>query len=211
MNKNTKQAKATPNIYHGLDITKNGKCFILEDVHFQFYIFESISHHHIVKEAIHKTWNSLDTFLDEPKQTILAYHDNFFKVSPPKDQDLTLTAQYVWAKIISLAVDRRPQAPVNATGRKSAIGNCVYRPGQLSKVDPLSEGMLKTPQSKICLRLLRECIAANSTPEDPQVTESILRQYIIDHASELKTRQDPWRIFQYYRPELIAEKLITRQ
>jgi hypothetical protein len=40
------------------------------------------------------------------------------------------------------------------------------------------------------------------------VTEARMQNLVNDRAEELRTRQDPWRIFQYYRPELIQCKLI---
>jgi len=208
-----KEQTSTSETYQGLDLTKNTKAFVVEDVHFQFYIFESMSHCHIVKEAIHKSWAGLDKFLDENKETTLAYHENFFKVNPPKKQDLIKTAQYIWAKIVSIAVDRRPTASTTpGSNRKSTISKCVYSHGDASLADPNTEALLKTPQSKICLKFVRTCLTTSGETDlnKQTVTEEILRQYVIDHATELHTRQDPWRIFQYYRPQLISEKLIRR-
>lgn len=205
----SKEAKSTPELYHGLDINAEQKTFVIEDVHGFFYIFEDIQHCHILKEAIQKQFTGIDSFIDLNKQTILAYHEHLFKVTPEKKQDLTLTAQYCWAKIISLAIDRRAnKAPVSATGRKSTIGLCEYRKG------PNEVPNLKTPQANACYRLFLEVLTsdkATTAGEDRYVNEATLRQYIIDHATELHTKQDPWRIFQYYRPNLITDKLITRK
>jgi len=208
MAKQQKQVKSTPDIYQGLDITKNQNCYVVEDVHFLFYIFDNAQSVHIIKEAIQKRFNGIGDLLDLGIQTMLAYHENFFKVSPDKKQDPTVTAQYVWAKMISLAVDRRSnQVPVSASGRKSTIGLCQYRLTGKGNVENL-----KTPQAKACLKLLKDCLAKNIIPdtEDQFVTEEVLKQYVIDNAGELHTKQDPWRIFQYYRPNLISEGIITR-
>lgn len=40
------------------------------------------------------------------------------------------------------------------------------------------------------------------------VTEARMQNIVNDRAEELRTRQDPWRIFCYYRPELIDCQLI---
>ena len=43
------------------------------------------------------------------------------------------------------------------------------------------------------------------------VTEARMQNIVNDRAEELNTKQDPWRIFQYYRPELIDCQLIKIQ
>ena len=206
------EAKSTPNIYQGLDVNKDQKTYVIEDVHFLFYIFDNAHSVHIIKEAIQKRFDGLGAFMELSEQTILTYHENLFKQNPPKGTSMVHAAQYTWAKIISICVDRRTtKVPVSANGRKSTIGLCEYRTGTAE-----GDGQLKTPQAKACLKLFREVLASDAATvategTDRFVTEEVLRQYIIDHASELHTRQDPWRIFQYYRPALITEKLITRK
>ena len=211
--KSNNQAKSTPDIYQGLDITgKNEQC-VIEDIHMGFYIFDRPEAIHILKEARQKTWaKGLSDFMEEGKQTMLAYHENLFKCTPDKSLNPVQIAQYVWAKIISIAVDRRTtNIPKTSTGRKSTIGLCEYRLG--ANAD--QPNLLKTPQANACLKLFKECIEGTgpdgSQLKDRFILEADLRQYIVDHAAELHTRQDPWRIFQYYRPQLISEKLITRK
>lgn len=47
-----------------------------------------------------KIWNNFDEFAKQNKQTILAYHEEFFKSEPPKKQDLITTSLYCWAHLI---------------------------------------------------------------------------------------------------------------
>ena len=209
MAKQTKIAQNQVEIYQGLDITKNQNACVVEDVHSLFYIFDNPSSIHILKEARLKVWDGIGVFMDQGKQTILCYHENLFKCNPDKSLNPVKISQYTWAKIVSLAVDRRSVHTPTQNGRKSTIGLCEYR-----ATSELGEGQLKTPQAKACIKLFREVLAsdkATATDTDRFVTEEVLRQYIIDHAAELHTKQDPWRIFQYYRPNLITEKLITRK
>lgn len=213
MNKKTtsKEIKSVPNIYHALNCSKeNESACLVEDVHHGFYIFETPQQCHIITTAIHKRWANLSAFMDENKQTILAYHDEIFKSNPPEGQLIEVTARYVWNALFPRAIDRRTIAiPVSSSGRKSTIGLCEYRPG-LSTIDT----GLKTPQAHTCLTLFNECITFNAgkyPPKDPHISEATLRKYIEDNAGRLHTKQDPWRIFQYYRPLLISEKLIIRK
>lgn len=170
-----------------------------------FYIFDNTQSIHIIKDAIQKTWaKGLSDFIDIGTQTMLCYHENLFKCTPDKSLTPIQIAQYTWAKIVSIAVDRRTTHVPTLAGRKSTIGLCEYRLGTVE-----TDTGLKTPQARSCLKLFKEAIGLK--PEQDFILEADLRQYIIDHAAELHTRQDPWRIFQYYRPQLISEKLITRK
>lgn len=55
------------------------------------------------------------------------------------------------------------------------------------------------PQAKTVLGWIQD--------EGP-VSEEKLREIAAQRAEELKTKQDPWRIFQYYRPRLINEDFL---
>lgn len=213
------EVKSTPTIYHGINTntaTRPNVC-IMEDLNGHFSLHNSRSSieklqsfNALIKESIQKIWENFNKFTEENRNTILTYHANLFNSEPDKERDIVITAMLVWNKMIATATaDLTTEVPVIA-GRKSTIGNCEYRPGKIKEGD----GQLKTPQAKACLKMFRQCLTDNADsypPEDPYVTEAVLRQYIIDHAAELHTRQDPWRIFQYYRPSLMAEHLITRK
>jgi hypothetical protein len=55
-----------------------------------------------------------------------------------------------------------------------------------------------------CLKIFEDSMDT----EKHTISEKDLKDAVIKRAAELKTRQDPWRIFQYYRPQLIQAKLI---
>ena len=57
------------------------------------------------------------------------------------------------------------------------------------------------PQASVCYQIF---ISAGTD----EVPEARMRELVEEHADEIKTKQDPWRIFQYYRPMLIRERLI---
>jgi hypothetical protein len=203
MKKPSKETKSLPTIYHSLNCSKeNENACLVEDIHGGFFIFESPAECHILKEAIHKSWACLSKFMEENKQTILTYHATIFKAEPPKDQLIEVTARYTWNKIFPTATDRRaPIIPTTSSGRKSTIGLCEYHKGLKSDATGL-----KTPQASTCYKMFIECLDTHEC-----VTETTLRKYVEDNAGRLHTRQDPWRIFQYYRPLLITEQLITRK
>ncbi len=179
----------------------------------------------MVKEAQHKVWMPADQFMDENKQTILTYHENLFKKPvADKSQDLITTAAYCIYKMMSLATNRATETtPTNADGRKASILTSKYFPGlDEERKERTDTGTLKTPQALCSLRLFRACLQESrdkhtadpknqEIPMPDHVTEEALRQYVIDHADQLHTKQDPWRIFQYYRAAIISERLMRRE
>jgi hypothetical protein len=208
--------KNTPDIYMGLvsDVKNLRRCLI-EDINGVYSIFESgnqleslQSYNALIKPDIAKRWNSFDEFVETTnEQTLLCYHENLFLAPAPKKQDKITTQLMVWHKMCSLVKNSgfldttgTPKDPV--TNRKSTILNCVYSPGEITE----GSADIKTYQALKCLQLFRDCLGDQS-----EVTEGILKQYVIDHADVLKTKQDPWRIFQYYRASLIAAKLLRRK
>ena len=208
--KQAKQAQSVPTYYEGLTIRPDYRTIcVMEDLngihslHNNKQALERLtSFSALIADTISKCWEGFDAFDKENEQTKLTYHANLFGSEPPKDQALITTSLHVWHKLIQCAkTDMTTQVPVSASGRKSTLLTSEYRIGDVTE----GTGDLKTPQALACLRLFRACIGT-----DPMVTEATLKKYIEDHASELHTRQDPWRIFQYYRPNLIANKLIKR-
>lgn len=205
--------KSIPELYQGLtrssEITKH--C-IVEDVHGGFYRFDKPEAIHIVKQAIQKVWPNFDAFEKENKQTVLAYHEDkrIFGKPAPKDQSHTDTASWVWYKIASIAADRTPQVIRTESGRKSTISSRKYFIGAV----PEGTGDLKTPQALACIKLFRAALVKHGEKTgDPgkeitHISEEKLKLHIDENAADLKTRQDPWRIFQYYRKDLLNAKLI---
>ena len=206
--------KSIPTIYQGLnrDVSILKHC-IIEDVHGGFYRFDSPEACHILKEAVQKSWSSFDAFSNENKQTLLTYHENLFKVEANKKMDLTEVASWCWYKIASLAVDRTTKVPTTSEGRKSTILNCKYFAGETVE----GTGDVKTYQAIQCIKLFRQALETKGTlsgepgKEVRSITEGDLKTYVEENAAELKTRQEPWRIFQYYRTKLINNKILRRE
>jgi hypothetical protein len=215
MAKQNKQAKSTPEIYIGLvSDPKNLRRCLIEDINMVYSLFDSpqqlegyTSYKDLILPTIQKRWDSFDRFVEkENEQTVLTYHEQLFGANPPKKQDLITTQLMVWHKLCNTVkndcTDKTGTPKDPGTGRKSTILNCVYSPGEIKE----GTADITTYQALQCLKLFRACIGDRA-----EITEGELKQYIIDHAADLRTRQDPWRIFQYYRPGLIAAKLLRRK
>lgn len=220
MSKKKATIPSIPAIYQSLTRDASRQhCTIVEDTHGQYFRFNRVEENHILKDAIQKVWTKFDTFADEPKQTLLTYHANLFKSEPPKDQDLTTTALYIWFKMCDIATDRTVKTPKTTEGRVSSLGSRRY----VLTDKEMNVAEIKTPQAITSYRILSDAIAAKTAldtkdmPDDvkkeykPHVTEEELKKLVINRAGELKTKQDPWRIFQYYRPTLIKLGLIRTE
>lgn len=152
--------------------------------------------------TIDTEFKSFDDFSSRPEQTILAYHEQFFKCEPPKKQSKITTATYVWAYLIKEAKPRLEATKADGTKeRKSSISSRLYLPG----TEDHTKILLKTPQARTCLTIFHDLLKSLNKPS---VTEAELKAEVYRRQAELKTRQDAWRIFQYYRPQLIQAKLL---
>ena len=144
-----------------------------------------------------------DDFCSRGKQTILAYHAEFLGFEAPKKQDIITTAMWVWAKFVADAAPHLANTdPVTGEKeRKSSILQSVYTRGDKK----IADVALNTYQAKQCYVIFDQLIGTGAS-----VTEEQLRRKVEERAAELKTKQDPWRIFQYYRPKLISLGLMRR-
>lgn len=199
-------SSSNPHLKQGLTFDKQGKIFRWENAN------------PIVAEGtenVYKNWDEFNTYAEKLGLPVV---DEIFKKlfghPIPKKMGLTNATVAMYAKYASTAEDRVSPVDPN-TGRKSNIGTRVYTVLWDGKTAPA----LKTPQAMACLKIVHEeaKLAPANIPgtketdekiETLQITEADLKAKVIVRQAELKTRQDPWRIFQYYRPQLIAAKLI---
>jgi hypothetical protein len=142
---------------------------------------------------VQASWNNMEEYLTKTnKQTKLAYHEQFVG-EPPKGEDDTVIGYMTWAWFIKNGnVILSGHDSEGNKERKSSLDTRIY-----TLVSPQPAEAPKTPQAKTCLAFLRDSV------KNGQITEADLKRVVETRAAELKTRQDPWRIFQYYRPTLI--------
>ena len=199
-----------------LDVDGNYSVFTSENQLRQLKSYEEL-----IKPTIDKVWPNYEAFLDQNEQTVLAYHEQTFGKEPPKDQDKVTTGVYTWKKLVMTAKNQMASDVTKdpATGRNSTIGNCRYMYGlsgeEKDGVKLLTDDTkitIKTPQMQACYKIFKDTMEAVGEGEGAErfITEAIFKQAIIDRAGEIRTRQDPWRIFQYYRAQLIGLKLMRR-
>ena len=169
----------------------------------EIHIFQNAESKIDADIQIDREWKSEEEFSKQGKQTILAYHEEFFKVAPPKKQDITITSLMCWMFMLKNG-KAHIQGVDSETGekeRKSSISSSKYTPGD--KFGQPHE--IKTYQAIKCLELFTNALGTNKS-----ITEGELRAHVEKNAEILKTKQGPWRIFQYYRPQLIKAQLIRR-
>jgi hypothetical protein len=146
-------------------------------------------------------FEDMDDFLKRGRGTAMAYHAEFLKFEADPKTNWEEAAMYVWAYFVK---NGKPilegQDAEGKKERKSTIGQTLYRRGTETSC------AVHTPQAKACFALFERCIEQRES-----VKEEELRAFVEAHATELHTKQDPWRIFQYYRPQLMKAHLITRQ
>lgn len=207
---------SNPHLNQGVTIDKQGK------------IFRWVGANPIVStgvERVYKNWEEFNTWAETPGNGLAKLeeiHSELFGHPIPAKANIVTTSVAIYSKWCVMAEDRTtapgsnsaPKDPV--TGRKSTIGTRIYT----VLWDGKSAYALKTPQATACLKIITEearptkvevkdpTTGLDNWVEVPQITEAALKEAVVRRQAELRTRQDPWRIFQYYRPQLIQAKLI---
>lgn len=125
-------------------------------------------------------------------------------------------AVMAWMQLAKCAIDRLNSAPDPAkinpeTGKLKRVFKKLENRGyEIIKLE-LDANLKMPPQAKTCLEFFSELVKKyNPEGEDKIVTvpEKEVQAYVLEQQIRLKTRQDPWRIFQYYRPTLIQNGFI---
>ena len=201
-----KKTTKTPGIYDNLAApskTVAARMVIIDDAG-QVHVLPSNESRVPLDVIIDTQFKDMDDFMKRGAGTIRAYHAKFLGAEIPKGVEVEQAAFMTWAWFVKNGkpiLDGTVKAETGEKERKSSIGECLYMRGE-SK----DSTVIVTAQAKVCWSLFERCIEAR-----PHVKEAELRQFVEANAAELKTKQDPWRIFQYYRPKLIEAKLLRRQ
>lgn len=136
-----------------------------------------------------------------PISNLLVTHKELFGFVPPKKslvkENVSIAIYAKWCAMAREVMSEATKAVLvpkdPESGRKSTIGLRRYFLGKVSDV-----ALIKTPQALACYKILVDAIGTGES-----VSEADFKAQIIKRSAELKTKQDPWRIFQYYRPRLL--------
>jgi len=183
------------------------QCMVAQVGDDKWYRFTRPEAQHFPKDkisVIHKKWETYDdTF--KTKQQAIEKHKAVFGKEPAKNLEKFEITQLLWFEMANKSEDRTNViAETNNDGskkRKSSLSTRVYK--MHAEADQATIDEIKTPQAKACLQIMKD-----NLDDKGEVTEAVLKEQVYKRATELKTRQDAWRIFQYYRPQLINRKII---
>jgi len=114
---------------------------------------------------------------------------------------------FIWEELCSRATEAVASSYTSSsatTPSRKKLSNRMYEVVHMTGQDEIDRSRSlasMTPQAKVCLEMLKEF-------NMDKVPESLFKEKIVEQAHRLNTRQDPWRIFQYYRGNLIRDKWI---
>ncbi len=154
-----------------------------------------------------KSWE--DFQLRVPLERLESLHFQCFDAKPTAKElkDPMELSVKVWMRLCETAVQRLDgdgTAGQN-TGAKRTNNKLADRKYEVVKFEVAADAKLP-PQAKTCMVFFQE-LATKAGHDDTkgvfEVPEKDFHDYVVANAERLKTRQDPWRIFQYYRPTLI--------
>lgn len=199
-----------------MDNKTQNDCLVL-DKHGQWFRFPSASHVTIVSDGIAFKWTGFDHWADHRTAAeCAADHLELFGCELPKplarlskEDDYVHLKLLVWKARCMRAADRmeKPVAVDRKTGQPR-VKKLAGRKYQLIKDD---WSAMTIPQAMACLRILKDTIGELTVKVDGMIgecTEDDLKAAITTRQAELHTKQDPWRIFQYYRPRMIEAGII---
>lgn len=202
------------------------KCCICVTVNMGVYLYRSPDSITLVDSARNKKtewdgWEHFHASLEPREMLLLAVNLGLplaFKRGKPEDLSLEL-----WNLMCHVADDRRSAAdrvaardPIsgkvkgkrgrkkqNLNGRVYTVIDVCDQP--MNKKQMLDDCPCTTRQAKKIYEFFVDEILKTGSPH---VTEGRMKDIVNDRAEELRTKQDPWRIFCYYRPELVDCQLV---
>lgn len=223
-NHNNKQNRNTMNkvSYKSTELTAeqklNYKRCVVQSQDGIFYLFasEAASVAIIGPREVYKNWDDFNTRAGTNEPLLESLHQQLFESAPTKAEkkDLMELSIKVWMRLCETSMNRISNDPGSTKGQ-AKLQNRIYE--VLTTEVPANVKL--PPQAKTCLLFFAEQIkpladakiASGIALADVgvlSVSEAEHMAYVKLHAERLKTRQDPWRIFQYYRPQLIAGHFI---
>ena len=132
----------------------------------------------------------------------------FYEITLPKKATKIDVSLLVWMTMCESAQSGTSQPA-------EVAGHIVHKKGKLAdrsyvRVDDneLTEGEVKIRKNVILTPQARSCLDIFLSEGTKEVTEVRMMEIVNDKRDRLRTRQDPWRIWQYYRPTLIRERFI---
>ena len=202
------------------------KCCIAVTINNKVYMYRNVASITLTEGARNNNmeWDGWSEFCDavSAKDMVALAKDVGIKLDFKKGDKIELSLE-VWEKMCKIADDRR-QAPTQITKRNPVTGDTVKQRGRkpqnlgarhysvltkfASKKEYMDDCPCTTRQArKVYEFFVDEVISTGGS----EITEARMMDIVNDRQSELNTKQDPWRIFQYYRPELIQCKLVKLQ
>jgi hypothetical protein len=167
----------------------------------------------VMSSARQVTYRNYEDFDDEVTLgDLIALHEEFFRKAPTKklQKDRAELSLIIWHHLCNVADDRttigqtEAHTDDNGNRRRQSLADREYT---VRTVEDLPKALSSVPpQARVCYQIL-----ADICEQQDSVSEQALMGAVAQASEQgrLKTKQDPWRIFQYYRPKLVEHNLIT--
>lgn len=178
----------------------------------------------VLAQAPNGEWLRFDTLLEAKILLLPNYHKSIFhsfedfelRVSPGAKIQLSerfgsQSLRYLWDQLQATCRNpyRKHEAMAATDEGYRGLAKRVRRPRILkyrfnmnAKDQRNVDAFYRLPpQAQSLVQLIEEYVKSFT---EPVVLETELKTYIEKNAEKLATKQDPWRIFQYYRGRLIA-------
>lgn len=141
---------------------------------------------------------------------IASLAERFDVAIPAKSRNKTDASLLVWHRLcdVGKAPALTGQGSVRPGERRTGkLANRRYVKVRDEDLSDAERGTRTEARRSLCPQA-RACLEIFEAAGVDEVPESRMRGLIEENQDRLKTRQDPWRIWQYYRPTLIRERFL---
>jgi hypothetical protein len=155
-----------------------------------------------VEEEDSMAFSSTDDLMRLDKDQLESIRAKLIKAPVGKAGSKAEAAELCWMAMLAASAPRPAETPKDEK-KKAAKGGGGPRASEtltlkydFDNPGNKEEGFKKLPpQARTCLEIMARA-------DKKEFSSDALKKLIEAHGSELKTRQEPWRIFQYYRNKL---------
>lgn len=195
---------------------RNYKRSLVQSQESMWYLFESETQAGVrimSPRDLFKSWEDFSERLANTERLELLHQLAFDSKPTAKElKDRVELSIKVWMKLCETAINRLDDDGAKGTGGASRTGThkLADRAYEVVKTAVAATDKLP-PQARTCLVFFTELMTAAKHDDAKgifSIPEKDFNAYVVANAARLNTRQDPWRIFQYYRPTLIQSGFI---
>ena len=196
--------------YEGLDLSKDycSRALVRARAGGELISFQKLSDSTLMDNNVAAQYGGWEDYLQKHRAELPDAHMVIFHRLPHKDLTEDDVALRCYSALLKQSKDRMglgAKSKKSGDGHRASLDDRTYFIVKHGAEELKKLLDAQPPQAQTCYAILKkEC----GEKGDEGCVEVVLRAVVTKRTEDIKTRQDPWRIFQYYRPRLVEAGLI---